>query len=228
MSDDLEFVKVSNLEQAMNAAQQCPPRAIIVNSVTPEDAWSTAKAASNTAPGTPIIGCSVPQTEARAVAAGALGHLVKPITRSDLETAIQAVGSPVKRVLVVDDDPDILNLLTRLLWLCDGTIEVATAEDGEQALSKIQQGAPDLLLLDISLPDTDGWQVLEAVRNNPDSRTLPAFFVSAQDPAQQPLTSSYLLATMDERVPLHKLLVGTLQMSEMLLSSDAELYPMPG
>ncbi|MCJ7737414.1 MAG: ATP-binding protein, partial [Anaerolineae bacterium] len=225
---DVEFVEITSSSQVTDEVQQCPARAIIVNSPTPEKAWSSVREASYAAPCTPIIGCCVPQIAARALAAGALGHLVKPVTRTDIESAIRAVGSSVRRVLVVDDDPDVLSLLTRFLWLCDGAIEVTTAQSGEQALAEINNTAPDLVLLDIRLPGMDGWQVLESMRGNPDHGIIPTFFISADDPAQEPLTSKYIIATMDERVPLQKLLTGTLQMSDLLLSPDAGLHPAPG
>ncbi len=66
------------------------------------------------------------------------------------------------KVLVVEDDPDIRELLT-LYFEAKGN-EVATANDGQEALTQLQRVKPDLMLLDVVLPKLDGWGVLEAVR----------------------------------------------------------------
>lgn len=81
------------------------------------------------------------------------------------------------RVLVVDDEPNILISLEFLMQ--QGGFEVMTAEDGEQALAHVQQGKPDLILLDISLPGISGFDVLEQLRQAPDTATLPIIMLTA-------------------------------------------------
>jgi len=223
LSDNVQFVETSTPQEAVSKVQRTPAHAIIINSTTPSAAWSLVEKIRDAAPRTPILGCAVPRTAERAISAGALGHLVKPITRVDLEAAIQAVDRPVRRLLAVDDDLDFLKLLTRMVWVCDRTIEVATASSGAEALDELRGRPPDLLLLDIAMPEIDGWQVLESMKADPQIPEAPTFLVSAQDPAQQPATSKFLLATMDEGLPLSKLLVGVLQMSALLLRPEAEL-----
>jgi two-component system KDP operon response regulator KdpE len=66
------------------------------------------------------------------------------------------------KVLVVEDDPDIRELLT--LYFEAKSYDVETAEDGQAALARLQEGQPDLMLLDVILPKLDGWSVLTAVR----------------------------------------------------------------
>jgi len=66
------------------------------------------------------------------------------------------------KVLVVEDDPDIRELLT--LYFAAKGHEVATANDGQEALAQLQRVQPDLILLDVVLPKLDGWGVLTAVR----------------------------------------------------------------
>ena len=66
-------------------------------------------------------------------------------------------------ILVVDDDPDILSALKkRLLWMGH---EVSTAEDGEQALKRVTEDQPDLMLLDIELPGFTGLDLLKQLRD---------------------------------------------------------------
>lgn len=87
------------------------------------------------------------------------------------------------RVLAVDDDPVILRLLQLNLELAGHT--VVTAADGLQGLAAIREHHPDVVLLDVMMPNLDGFQVCEAVRADPDPAvaTIPIVLLSAR--AQQ-------------------------------------------
>jgi phosphoserine phosphatase RsbU/P len=72
------------------------------------------------------------------------------------------------RILVVDDDPDILFTTVRILKK-EG-FEVISADTGNQSLEKVENDHPDLILLDVELPDILGTEVCEKVKGNPDHR----------------------------------------------------------
>jgi signal transduction histidine kinase/CheY-like chemotaxis protein len=227
-SDEIEFVSARDLAQLTRALQESPAHAILLNGAACEDVLSLTEAIEGKAPGTPIIGCSVPPRVGRAVSFDALGHLIKPVTRADLVRAIEAVGRPVRRVLLVDDDPDALALFSQMLTICDSTLEVLSASSGKEALERLHRDPPDLMLLDIVMPDVDGWQVLECMMQDEVASRVPVFLVSAQDPADQPLRSRFLLATMDEGLSLSKLLRCSLEISKLLLEPEGALDPAPG
>jgi CheY-like chemotaxis protein len=84
----------------------------------------------------------------------------------------------VVRVLVVDDDPIILELLVLNLEL-EGH-EVITAVDGAEALARAQDASPDVVLLDIMMPELDGFRVCERLRGEPATERLPVVFLSAR------------------------------------------------
>lgn len=218
--DEVEFVNAGDVVQAERSLHECPASALVVNAVGADDPWALIEAVRRQAPGTPVIGCSVPRLTERALSAGALGYLIKPITRADLEEMLAAVGKPVRRILVVDDDPEFLQLITRMLYACDSALEVVTVSSGEEALAELRSTPPDLMLLDIVMPGIDGWQVLEAVREDERLKDVPTFFVSAQDPAEQPLVSEFLLATMNGGLSLSKLLRCSLEISALLLAPE--------
>jgi len=225
--NEIELVDTRDLAQAAREFQRCPAHAIVLNTPVSDDLWSLVETACREAPDTAIIACSVPRPAKRAVDAGALGHLIKPVTRADLEKAIQALGKPVRRVLVVDDDPDVLQLFTRMLHACDDALEIVTAASGEQALEELRRMSPDLMLLDIVMPDVDGWRVLELMSQDEEIGNVPTFFVSAQDPADQSPVSKFLLATMDDGLSLSNLLRCSLEISTLLLKPEKGLDPMP-
>lgn len=81
------------------------------------------------------------------------------------------------RVLIVDDEPNIVLSLEFLMQ--QAGFEVATAADGETALQQVRTQAPDLVLLDISLPGISGFEVLETLRQEPAFKQLPIVMLTA-------------------------------------------------
>ena len=79
-----------------------------------------------------------------------------------------------RRVLVVDDDPDILDALSEILEV-EG-YEVQRARNGREALQRLEQAPPDLVLLDLMMPVMDGWEFARSL--NPDARP-PIIVLSA-------------------------------------------------
>lgn len=81
------------------------------------------------------------------------------------------------QILVVEDDPDIRGVLERNLG--EAGYVVHSAETGGEALRLVEAFAPDLVLLDLMLPDRSGGDVCRALRENPNTRTVPVIMVSA-------------------------------------------------
>jgi signal transduction histidine kinase len=82
------------------------------------------------------------------------------------------------RLLLVDDDPSQLQLLTRVLTQ-DAELQVATA--GSQAVEVAKASPPDLILLDVQMPDMDGFDVCERLRQDPATRHIPVIFLTGLD-----------------------------------------------
>jgi CheY-like chemotaxis protein len=81
------------------------------------------------------------------------------------------------RVLVVEDDPDTM-LLMRLV-LRNLPVELIHVSTGSEALSVLQQAPPDLVFLDLNLPDMRGWDVLEQIKNDPDQVAVPVIVLTS-------------------------------------------------
>ena len=92
------------------------------------------------------------------------------------ETLTRPDGSPV-RVLVVDDEPNIRDLLASSLRFAG--FEVTTAADGNGALHGVDDAEPDLIVLDVMLPDMDGFTVARRLRER--DITTPILFLTARD-----------------------------------------------
>jgi len=224
--DEVEFVATRELEQAVREARQFPVHAVVLNTEEAERLRPLLRKAAQELPGTPVIGCSVPPRLQRAVEAGAAGYLIKPVMRSDLEGAVRRLGKPVKRVLVVDDDPDVLQLFKRMLHLLDESLHIALAATGEQALEEMRQHAPDLVLLDVVMPDMDGWEVLERKGKEAALSNIPVIFISGQDPTEQPLVSEAVTVTVEGGLTFSQLLVCSLGLPALLMKPARTLGPM--
>ncbi|WP_017303479.1 hybrid sensor histidine kinase/response regulator [Spirulina subsalsa] len=82
-------------------------------------------------------------------------------------------------ILIVDDTPDNLRLLSTMLL--ESGYKVRKAINGERALQAVKARCPDLILLDIRMPDMTGYEVCQALKDNPATRKIPIIFISALD-----------------------------------------------
>jgi CheY-like chemotaxis protein len=82
-------------------------------------------------------------------------------------------------VMVIDDSPTVRKLISGKLEKCGHT--VVTAADGAEALDKIREVVPDLILLDIMMPQMDGYQVCKLIRSNEPTRDVPVVMISGKD-----------------------------------------------
>ncbi|MBT3602469.1 MAG: sigma-54-dependent Fis family transcriptional regulator [Candidatus Latescibacteria bacterium] len=82
-------------------------------------------------------------------------------------------------ILVVDDKPDNIDVLCRALEAADYSVLIATS--GRQALTIAQRAKPDIVLLDIMMPDMDGFETCQRLKENEETRDIPVIFVTASD-----------------------------------------------
>ena len=81
-------------------------------------------------------------------------------------------------ILVVDDDPNSLDIVRTFLESRGYT--VATASDGKEALSKLDDVQPALMLLDVMMPGMDGWEVARVVKNHPNFKDVRVIMLTAR------------------------------------------------
>ncbi|MFL5590199.1 MAG: response regulator [Ktedonobacteraceae bacterium] len=90
---------------------------------------------------------------------------------------IHMTGDQKQRILVVDDSEDMRDLLQRLLERAG--YRVVVAADGQASLTQAKRHHPDLVLMDLSLPDMDGWEAVRHLRKMREFATIPIIAVTA-------------------------------------------------
>jgi YesN/AraC family two-component response regulator len=112
-----------------------------------------------------------------------MDYLAKPIGSAELSQALKRMGlkSEDKRsaILVVDDDPNVLDMHVRMLEN-QVSCGILRARNGKQALEIMQQQRPDLVLLDLMMPEMDGFELLQMMREQDATRNIPVIVLSAQ------------------------------------------------
>jgi PAS domain S-box-containing protein len=186
--DQGEF-KVSGCRNGLDGlqlARKQQPQAILLDILMPgTDGWQVLHELKND-PSTadiPVILHTIVDKKALGFQLGAAAYLLKPLdpvaVREALDRVIVQNGHKPKRVLVVDDDPNVADMLRQFLPESDFSLE--SALDGLASLRAIEAHRPDILLLDLLMPNLDGFDVIERLRANPQTCDLPVIVISAKD-----------------------------------------------
>ncbi|WP_246270278.1 response regulator [Hongsoonwoonella zoysiae] len=182
-------VEAKGGEEGVAEARRCRPAAIILDVIMPGmDGWSVLKAikADKELCKVPVILATVMPDREMGLAFGAADHLIKPIDPRQLVDTLKAVAGDEKRdVLVVDDDPATRELFRRVL-LRDGW-RVREAANGKTGLEQLEASRPTIMLLDLMMPEMNGFELLRQIRMRPDLANLPVVIVTSKDLSREEL-----------------------------------------
>ncbi|OGO27780.1 MAG: hypothetical protein A2W33_08905 [Chloroflexi bacterium RBG_16_52_11] len=130
----------------------------------------------------PIIICSILEEQGKGFSMGATDYLMKPILEEDLIKALNNLDGKegLQRVLVIDDNPEDRRLLQKSFENHE-EYELIMVENGEQALIEMNTTKPTVVILDLFLPDINGFTILEKIRENPNLRDIPVIIYTAGD-----------------------------------------------
>lgn len=230
--DGAEIVAAASLIEAIQELGRVPAQAVLINDISVSTSLQRLTESSALPSGTPVIICSIPGIQEAAGALGVSDYLVKPVSRNRLLNALDRLNLSGKTVLVVDDEPEALRLFRRMLVSSELGYRVLSASDGRQALSILREQRPNVVLLDLIMPNMDGFQLLAAKSQDPMLREIPVLVISARDPAGQPIVSKTLAVIRSDGFSVHRLLncIGTIsgilsttgQVADLTLSE--ELY----
>jgi signal transduction histidine kinase/DNA-binding response OmpR family regulator len=157
---------------------------------------------------TRVLGCPMPSGRRVARSIGLVDYLVKPVTQAALFASVRAVAPGARTVLVVDDEPQMVRLLCGMLRSSSESYEFQRAYDGAQALDLMGRTTPDLVLLDLLMPQVDGLTVLEKMKQDPALAAVPVVAVSARGAfeAISPSAAQTLVLVSDDALPVNSLL----------------------
>jgi signal transduction histidine kinase/CheY-like chemotaxis protein len=129
----------------------------------------------------PVVMLTIVDNKNLGYALGAADYLTKPIQRDRLLAVLAKYCPPSQpaAVLVVEDDVEAQEIIRRLLEKAD--IQVVVAENGRVALERLAEGQPGLILLDLMMPEMDGFQFVDHVRQHEAWRSIPIVVVTAKD-----------------------------------------------
>ncbi|HSH04672.1 MAG TPA: response regulator [Anaerolineae bacterium] len=127
----------------------------------------------------PVVMLTVMEDRQTGLDLGATDYLHKPIDYDRLATVITQHSSPqIGDILLVEDNQDLRHIVTKMLtkqgW------QVRTATNGYEALTTLQQATPALILLDLMMPEMDGFQFMNHVRQNPYWANIPIIIITAK------------------------------------------------
>ena len=168
-------------EEGLRRARELKPLAIFLDIVMPrKDGWQTLRAlkADPETREIPVILLSIIDQKDLGYRLGAADYLLKPIDRDAILAALAHQSPLTGRLLIADDDPMVLDVVCQLL---EGEgFEIDTACNGREALAAVEQQAPALILLDLLMPEVDGFSVMEQLGRNPRTRDIPIIVLTAK------------------------------------------------
>jgi signal transduction histidine kinase/AraC-like DNA-binding protein len=163
-----------------------PPGAIVMDvGAEPIQAWSVLKSIKDHSKmqDLPVLFCSLSPDGGSVLE---FDYLTKPIEVADLTRALDqqwVVPDPkhdFRKILVVDDDPDTLEMHTRIVQAHSPSHRVLRAQNGLEALDTLQREQIDLMILDLMMPELDGFGVLEAMREKEATHQIPVIVLTGQ------------------------------------------------
>jgi CheY-like chemotaxis protein len=175
-------IAASSGEQGLRMAREFRPDLITVDLIMPRmDGWHLIKELKADAQlrNIPILVVSIVANEQAGKILGAVDVVEKPLIRENLLAAMSRnLGDGKSKVLVIDDDPDALRIVTACL--AEQGLQTEMAANGREALEVLQRFTPDLIFLDLLMPEMDGITFLDHIRADPRHSHLPVVIITAQ------------------------------------------------
>jgi CheY-like chemotaxis protein len=186
-SAGFRIVRAATAESGLQlAALECPDLVTLDIMLPDMDGWDFLKRFKKYPQyaGVPVVIVSIVADRNRGLSLGASQVLQKPVSRKGLARALAAAGIPVgndgrqRTVLVVDDDPKAVKLLGS--YLDSAGYRVLSAIDWQEGIDLARREHPDLIVLDLLMPEVNGFEVVEALKRDAVMATIPIVIVTAK------------------------------------------------
>jgi signal transduction histidine kinase/DNA-binding response OmpR family regulator len=175
-------VMAVNGKQGLQLAKEIVPDMITLDVMMPEmDGWETLVALKNDPflINIPVVMSSIVEDRHLAQTLGAIDYLAKPIDKMRLLNVVNKHITKSARgpILVIEDDPDTLETTCDLLVQAGWSIQAA--ENSLEAIEIIEKSPPILILLDLMMPDMDGFEVIKKLRYHPQWQLIPIIVITS-------------------------------------------------
>ena len=170
--------------EGLKLAKELRPVAITLDVVMPDlDGWSVLAALRQDTElaEIPVIMVTILDEQRRATSLGAAGYLTKPIDQHTLQRMMGRFRTSARptRILLVEDDALQRELMCE--WLVGEQWTVHEAGNGREALALLRANKPDVILLDLMMPEMDGFEIVAALQEEPLWRDVPVIVITARD-----------------------------------------------
>jgi CheY-like chemotaxis protein len=174
----------SDSDAAVALARQLQPEAITLDILLPGRGGLSVLARLKADASTrhiPVIVVSITEDRSVGYSLGAAEWFVKPVSREDLLASVRRVLLPGMsgKALVIDDDPTSVELIGG--YLRSARFTVSTATNGRDGIARALADRPDVIVLDLLMPEMNGFDVVDALRDDPSGRDIPILIVTAKD-----------------------------------------------
>ena len=180
--EGFDVVAAASGVEGLTLAREARPAAITLDVIMQElDGW-TVLAALKGDPATadiPVVVVTIIDEKQRGYALGAAEYMVKPVDRERLTRVLRSLCGGPGHLLLIEDDDDTRAVMRQAL-VSDGW-KVTEAENGRVALDRLGTIVPDAIVLDLVMPELDGFEFLAEFRGHPEWRGIPVLVVTAAD-----------------------------------------------
>jgi PAS domain S-box-containing protein len=184
--EGFEILHAADAATGLELLASRPPTVIILDIMLPDmDGWellARIKQPGSPSAHVPVVIASIVADAQKGFSLGASAVLQKPVSREDLVTTLEDIGltrAPGSvKVLVVDDDPKAVELLSA--YLAEPGYAVSRAYGGRDGIAAARRELPDLVVLDLMMPDVNGFDVVQELKASPDTADIPIVVVTAK------------------------------------------------
>ena len=215
LSGGVEVVAVHTFEEVQKEISRSPVQVVLVNSPS-NDLAKRIISQCELPYGIPVITCWIPGNQDYAEKLGVSRYLVKPVSREVLISELDNLGIPIRDILVVDDNPEALQLFGRILQSADHRYRIMRAMNGRQALDLLRSHKPDVMILDLLLPEFSGFDVLKEKLKDTSIQGIPVLVVSSRDPSGAPIICDRLTVAREGGFAVQDLMGSILTLSDNL------------
>jgi CheY-like chemotaxis protein len=181
-------VTAANGVDGLRQAREVRPAAITLDVLMPDlDGWTVLAALKGDPElaDIPVVFVTILDEKTRGYSLGATDYLVKPVDRERLAQVLERIcgDRPSRRILLVEDDDTTRTVIQHALER-DGW-SITQAENGRVALARMAEQRPDAILLDLMMPEMDGFEFLAELRRHATWRDIPVVVLTAMDLAEE-------------------------------------------